>query len=131
MWIGASLLGLAALFFERRSAVVWTPGAILSVVYLALFGTVLAFGLYFWLLRHTAANRLSVISYVTPAIALALGVAVRGEQVTPFTLAGLVSILAGVFLVHRGPAGKPVRKSAGLSLGSRLSSRACGEPPPS
>ena len=104
MWIGATLLALVALVFERDESVALTRGAVLSVLYLSLFGTVIAFGLYFWLLRHTAANRLAVISYVTPAIALFLGVLLRGESVTPFTLAGLGSILAGVFLVHRGGA---------------------------
>jgi len=102
MWIGAALLGASALLFERDAPIAWTAGAILSVLYLSIFGTVIAFGLYFWLLRHTAANRLSVISYVTPAIALALGLLFKDEPVTPFTLAGLASILAGVFLVHRG-----------------------------
>ncbi len=104
MWIGAALLALAALVAERDEPLRFTRGAIFSVVYLALCGTVITFGLFFWLLRHVPANRLSVISYVTPAVALVLGVLLRGEAVTPFTLAGLGLILAGVLLVHRGGA---------------------------
>ncbi len=107
MWIGAALLGLAALVSEREARFAWTSGAVFSVLYLSLFGTVVAFGLYFWLLRHTAANRLSVISYVTPAIALSLGVLLKDEPVTAFTLAGLGSILVGVYLVHRGRTRRP------------------------
>jgi drug/metabolite transporter (DMT)-like permease len=105
MWIGALLLGCAAWLFERDESIVLSGGAVFSVLYLALFGSVIAFGTYFWLLRHTAANRLSVISYVTPGVALTLGALLREEQVTASMLAGLAAILAGVFLVHRGALG--------------------------
>lgn len=101
MWIGAIGLVLAALLGERDAPIAWTCGALFSVAYLALLGTVVTFGLYFWLLRHSAANKLSVIAYVTPAIALVLGLVVREEPLTAFTLGGLALILLGVFLVHR------------------------------
>jgi drug/metabolite transporter (DMT)-like permease len=102
MWIGAGLLWIVALVTEGGRGFHFTGGAIFSLAYLALFGTVVAFGLFFWLLRHLPANRLSVIAYVTPAVALLCGLAVRGEPVGPWTLAGLALILAGVWLVHRG-----------------------------
>jgi drug/metabolite transporter (DMT)-like permease len=102
MWVGAVGLWVAALASERGSGFRWTGSALFSVAYLALVGTVVAFGLYFWLLRHTPANRLSVIAYVTPAVALLLGALVRQEPIGPWTLTGLGGILAGVYLVHRG-----------------------------
>lgn len=103
LWIGAAvLLGLAALF-ERDAEIRWTRAAIASVVYLAIFGTVLTFGLYFWLLRHTQAYRLSTIAYVTPAIALTVGTLVGKEPLTPWTIAGSATILCGVALVMRRP----------------------------
>jgi drug/metabolite transporter (DMT)-like permease len=104
MLLGAALLVAAALAFERDARADWTPAAIASVVYLALCGTVLTFGLYFWLLRHVAAHRLSLIAYVTPAIGVALGALFRGEIVTAYTLAGGALILGGVVLVVRGRA---------------------------
>lgn len=99
MWIGAILLCAAASIFERDAHVAWTAHAVWSVAYLALVGTVVAFGLYFWLLRHTAAHRLSMISYVTPAIALLLGAWLGGETMTRYTVAGSLAILVGVALV--------------------------------
>lgn len=102
MFVGAALLWIVALTCERGVPFHWTGAALFSLAYLSVFGTVVAFGLYFWLLRHTPANRLSVIAYVTPAVALVLGLAVRREPVGPWTLAGLGLILSGVFLVHRG-----------------------------
>jgi drug/metabolite transporter (DMT)-like permease len=112
MCIGAVLLWIAALTVERGASVHVGRGAVLSVLYLALLGTVVTFGLYFWLLRHVAANRLSVIAYVTPAIALVLGVFVNHEPVTGFTLVGLGAILTGVWLVHRGGAARARRTAA-------------------
>lgn len=109
MWIGGALLSLAAWVFERDAGARWTGAAVLSVLYLAVIGTALAFGLYFWLLRHTPAHRLSLISYVTPAIALYLGWAFGEERVTGATLGGSFLILCGVALVVWG------KKEAGAS----------------
>jgi len=99
MWIGAALLVVLALAFERDAPMHWTGPAIASVLYLAIAGTVVAFGLYFWLLRHVAANRMSLIAYVTPAVALLLGGLVGREPVTWFTLAGSALVIGGVALV--------------------------------
>jgi len=98
MWIGAAILSGLAVAFEHDASPDWTARAIGSVVYLALAGTVLTFSLYFWLLRHTEAWRLSTISYVTPAVALLLGTFVGDEPFTGWTLTGSLTILAGVVL---------------------------------
>lgn len=101
MLTGAALLVAAALLFERDEPARWSPAAIGSVVYLALCGTVLTFGLYFWLLRTVDANTMSLIAYVTPAVALLFGWLVRGETLRPTTVAGAGLILFGVVLVVR------------------------------
>ena len=99
--IGALLLIAAALAVEQGAPMRWTPAALASIAYLSLFGTVLAFGLYFWLLRHAPAYRVSLISYVTPAIALLLGALAGDEPLTAATLGGTALILCGVALVMR------------------------------
>ena len=102
MWIGAALLGAAAWLLERDAHARWTAAAIGSVLYLSLAGTVLTFSVYFWLLRRTPASRMSLISYVAPAIAMLLGGIVGKEPITGYTLSGSGMILAGVALVVRG-----------------------------
>jgi drug/metabolite transporter (DMT)-like permease len=102
MLLGAAVLGVMALVTERDAEARWTLGAMGSVAYLALMGTVLTFGLYFWLMRFIDAHKLSLIAYVTPAIALTLGPLVRGEPVRQSTIGGAACILCGVVLVVRG-----------------------------
>jgi drug/metabolite transporter (DMT)-like permease len=102
MLLGAVVLTVLALMTERGAHVRWTPGAIGSVLYLALFGTVLTFGLFFWLLRYVDAHKMSLIAYVMPPIALILGALVRSEPLTGNTIAGAACILCGVVLVVRG-----------------------------
>ena len=102
MLLGGAVLAAIAALTERGADAHWTRGAVWSVAYLSLFGTVLTFGLYFWLLRYVDAHKLSLIAYVTPAIALTLGPLVRGEPMTRNTFAGAACILCGVVLVVRG-----------------------------
>jgi probable blue pigment (indigoidine) exporter len=72
--VGAILLSVIALAVEGDEPVRWTPAAIGSVAYLSLMGTVLAFSIYFWLLRKAPAHQLSLIAYIVPAVAMFLGV---------------------------------------------------------
>lgn len=106
MFVGAALLGLVALVTERDRALELTTRGLFSLAYLALVGTVLTFGLYFWLLRFAPAYKLAVIPYVTPAVALLLGWWWADEAVHGSTLLGLVLILCGVLLVTRNPRGR-------------------------
>lgn len=101
MLLGACLLILCSLLFEREAEMSWTGPAILGVGYLALGGTVLTFGIYFWLLRFAPAYKLSLIAYVTPAIALFLGWFIDEEPVTLYTLAGCGLIMGGILGVVR------------------------------
>ena len=99
MAISALVLATAALVSERDVPVQWTAQAVASVLYLAVIGTCVTFGLFFWALRYAPVYRLSVISYLTPVLALTLGAVAGGEPVGPQTVVGVALILAGVGLV--------------------------------
>lgn len=103
MWVGAVALSLLALLTERGAPIEVSPRAVASVVYLALLGTVVTFGLYFWALRNAPAWKMSLIAYVTPAIALALGHVVKGEPFRMTTVVGGGLILLGIGLATRAP----------------------------
>ena len=79
------------------------PGeAILAVVVLGLVCSALAFLIFFRLIAEVGPSRATVITYVNPVVALALGVAVLGESVTAGAVAGLLLILAGSWLATDG-----------------------------
>jgi drug/metabolite transporter (DMT)-like permease len=73
-----------------------------SVVVLGLVCSALAFLVFFRLIAEVGPSRATVITYVNPIVALALGVAVLGESVTAGTIAGLLLILAGSWLATDG-----------------------------
>ena len=99
--LGALMLWILALALEPGAELTFSRAAVGSVVYLAVVGTCVAFGLYYWVLRSTPAYKMSLIAYVTPVIALFLGWALGEEPVGPFTLLGAGLVLGGVGLVRR------------------------------
>jgi drug/metabolite transporter (DMT)-like permease len=97
--IGFAVLAILAFWFERDEVVTFTPAAIGSILYLALFGTVFTFGVYLWLLRSVPAYRMSLTAFVTPVVALLVGALFGGETLRAHTLAGTACVLGGVALV--------------------------------
>jgi drug/metabolite transporter (DMT)-like permease len=69
-----------------------------AVLTLAVVCTAVAFVVFFQLIAEVGPARATVITYVNPAIAVLLGVAVLGERLTVVTLVGFVLVLAGSVL---------------------------------
>ena len=77
----------------------WTTPAVVSVLYLALAGSVTAFWLNYWLLKRMGATKLLSMSLVEPLIAVLLGAIVLREALPAGTLLGGACILASTWLV--------------------------------
>ncbi|HXY68223.1 MAG TPA: EamA family transporter [Gemmatimonadales bacterium] len=81
--------------------------SLLALAYLSVFGAVLGFTAYFWLVRHTTPALVTTYAYVNPVVALLLGWAIEGEPVTARVLLSATVILGGVLIVttlpQRGP----------------------------
>lgn len=69
-----------------------------SVVFLGVFGTALAFILYFKLIEQAGASYASMVTYLVPVIGVFLGVVVLNETVTSWMLAGALLILYGIYI---------------------------------
>ena len=96
------LIPLLAIAFTREGnplAAHWTPPAIASVLYLALAGSVTAFWLNYWLLKHIGATKLLAMSLVEPLIAVVLGALILHEALPAGTLLGGSCILASTWMV--------------------------------
>ncbi len=74
----------------------WNRTAVLSLLYLVVIGSTLAFVLFYWLIRQVAVTKTMLISLLTPVIAVALGMMILGEQLTWQIAVGTFLILAGV-----------------------------------
>ncbi|MEU4118060.1 EamA family transporter [Kitasatospora sp. NPDC028055] len=87
------------------------PGAVsgrswLALAYLVLFGSLLAFTAYAWLLRSAPLTLVGTYAYVNPVVAVLLGWLILAEPLTAPTLVGGAIVVAGVCLVvsvSRGP----------------------------
>ena len=77
----------------------WTPLALLSLFYLAVVGSAIAFLLYYWLVRHMEVTKTMLIALITPLLAVSLGMLVRGEQLTWRIAAGAACIMAGIGVI--------------------------------
>ena len=77
------------------------PGrAVAATVYLGVFGSVLGFALYYYLIKHMEAGRIALITLITPVMALLLGHGLNNEAVQPQVWKGAASIVMGL-CVHR------------------------------
>jgi drug/metabolite transporter (DMT)-like permease len=76
------------------AALEWRP--LLSLVYLVLFGSVISFTAYTWLLSVASPARVATYAFVNPVVAVVLGWAVAGEPLTPRTLLASVVIVTAV-----------------------------------
>ena len=116
MLIGAVGLGSLAVLFERDLPVRWDALSIGIIVYLAIFGTVVTFVLYFWAMQHLPVTRISLIAYLTPVLAVAIGTAFLREPLTWRIAAGASCVIGGVAIAGRrggpGPAAVPPRSSS-------------------
>ena len=79
----------------------WTPLALVSLFYLAIVGSVIAFLLYYWLIHNMDVTKTMMISLVTPVVAVILGLVVLREKLDWRTIAGGAMIMSGIALARR------------------------------
>jgi len=83
-----------------------TPISLLSIagwLYLVVFGSIVAFTAYVWLLRVSTPARVSTYAYVNPVVAVLLGYAIAGEPLTTRMMVAAAVIVSGVVLITLAP----------------------------
>jgi drug/metabolite transporter (DMT)-like permease len=81
------------------------PLAVLAVLILGVVGTGLAYVLNYALVASAGPTTASLVAYLIPVVAVALGVLILGDQLPPFAGLGAALVLLGVALVRRRPSG--------------------------
>jgi drug/metabolite transporter (DMT)-like permease len=77
--------------------------SLLGLGYLVVFGSIVAFSAYIWLLRVSTPTRVSTYAYVNPVIAVLLGWALAGEALTARVAVAAAIIVSGVALITLAP----------------------------
>jgi drug/metabolite transporter (DMT)-like permease len=75
---------------------------VLALVYLVVFGSLVGFSAYVWLLGVSTPARVSTYAYVNPVVAVMLGWAVLDEPLTPRVLAAAAVIILAVAVITTG-----------------------------
>jgi drug/metabolite transporter (DMT)-like permease len=111
MLVGGAALAVVGILHGDAAA--FRPEAvsatsIIAVGYLIVFGSLVAFTAYSFLVRHVAPGRVSTYAYVNPVVAVVLGAVIAGEAFTPRIAVAAFVIIAGVVLITVRRAPRPI-----------------------
>jgi drug/metabolite transporter (DMT)-like permease len=94
----------------RPEAITW--GAWVALAYLIVFGSIIGFTAYVWLLHHESPTKVGTYAYVNPVVAVLVGYFLGGEALGPRTVLGTLCVLVSVVLITRQGA----RKAAPVAM---------------
>ncbi|VAW74227.1 Permease of the drug/metabolite transporter (DMT) superfamily [hydrothermal vent metagenome] len=100
--LGAVPLAVAAGIFEQDDVLHWSSASIVNLLILSVFGTALAFLGWLDLLRRTDLNMLNTYTFLTPVIALLIGMLFYNERLLTGEWFGVVVVVFSIFLVSTG-----------------------------
>jgi drug/metabolite transporter (DMT)-like permease len=98
LWIASGVTGE----FGRLQLYAVTLRSVMGLGYLIVFGTIIAFTAYTWLLSHISATVVSTHTYVNPIVAVLLGWALAGEPLSLRLVLATVIILGSLVLIRQG-----------------------------
>jgi drug/metabolite transporter (DMT)-like permease len=110
--IFAGLVNLSlAVVLGRFPYAHWAPKGIAAVGYLIVFGSLVGFSAYIWLLQHATTAKVATYAYVNPVVAVFLGWLILHERVDAYVLAGTAIVASSVALTTTAKV--KVRRTAG------------------
>jgi drug/metabolite transporter (DMT)-like permease len=101
---GIVLLAAGSLLGEvgRANVEAFSLRSLLALAYLIVFGSIVAFSAYTWLLANVPISTVSTYAYVNPIVAVALGAIILSEPITPRTLIATILIIGAVVAMVSG-----------------------------
>lgn len=88
--------------YARFAQATVSTSSLIALVYLIVFGSLVGFSAYTWLLQHAPVSLVATYAYVNPVVAVVLGALMLREPITPTMIGGAALILAAVaFIVSR------------------------------
>lgn len=99
---GVFLLIISPFSETYENVLVWNAEAFWSLIYLIIFGSILAYTAYIYALRELPVGFVTSYAYINPLVAVLCGYWVLNEQLTWFTALSFAFIVAGIFVVNQG-----------------------------
>jgi drug/metabolite transporter (DMT)-like permease len=112
MLCAAPALALTAWLTGERLPAHPPAASILAIAYLAVFGSIIAFSAYLFLVKHARPTLTASYAYVNPPVAVLLGALIAGEHVGMAEIGGMVVILVGVAIITLAHSGRGRRRAA-------------------
>ena len=94
--IGFIILGSIAIISEPWNSISLNATQLWTTSYLAIFGTIVTFGIYFRLIKETSVVTMTYVSIITPVIAVILGWLILHENLDYYSFAGSALVICGV-----------------------------------
>ena len=104
--LGAAPLALLSALTEDWATVMWSAKFAVTLGVLSIFGTSLAFWMWFGALKRVALNRANAFTFLVPIFGLAIGAVFFGEQLSWLQAGGAALVVAGIVLVQLGGSSK-------------------------
>lgn len=127
MTTGGLLLAMAGTSFgewARFDPAAFSVRSTLAVAYLVIFGSLIAFAAYVWLLKYSTPARVGSYAYVNPVVAVFLGWALAAEPISARTIVAAAIIIMSVVLIisFRSPESSKAKRrvEASPGLGTKL-----------
>lgn len=96
LWLSLPLYALAWSISGQNPPQAVSVRAMSAIAYLGVFGSVLGFMFYYYILKHLETGKVALIPLITPVLALFLGQVLNGEHPEPMIWYGSAAILAGL-----------------------------------
>jgi len=100
MFLSLFLIYPMALLFEDFSKLIFDAKGVYSILYLGTFGTVMTFVVYYWLMKRVEIVYLSLVSFVTPVLAVLLGTILLQEKLSQSVFFGAAFVLIGILIAN-------------------------------
>lgn len=102
MFFGGVWLLPISWLFDDLSVVQWTSQSLFSLVYLIVFGSIIAYACYSYALRKLPMTIVSLYAYVNPLVAVVLGWFILDEKLNTKIWVAILLTVAGIYIVNRG-----------------------------
>ncbi|MCG9697587.1 DMT family transporter [Shewanella sp. Isolate11] len=103
LMISTPLFALAWLLFDASIPLdTWSMKSIAAIIYLGIFGSLIGFIGYFYILQHLNASTVALVTLITPVFAMALGAILNNETITYELVCGAGLVISGLGLYQFG-----------------------------